>query len=350
MCTGIRIKATDDSVISARTVDFGVELESDVIIVPRNYKLTGRTPDKNSQGLSWETKYAFVGGNAKKELLTIDGLNEQGLAVGMFYFRRYAKYQEVSEKDYPQTIAPDQFGIWALSQFATVAEVKKALSTLKVGNVIFEKFGFVVPLHYVIYDSAGNCIVVEYVKGQLMVHENPLGTITNAPPFDWHTINLGNYTHLSRLDVASIKLDNFQLEEFEPTNDLLGLPGDFTPPSRFIRAVVFNQNLQRLHPAETGEKAVLQAFHILNNFDIPRGSVLHASDPETPKLNDYTYTPWTSACDLKSKRFYFHTYDSRRIRMVDLMNCDLDAKDIAKIQMSESEHIYDVTKDAKLGV
>lgn len=284
----------------------------------------------------------------KRYVSTHRWVNEKGLAVGTFYFPGYADFQEVSEKDYPQTIAPDQFGIWALSQFATVSEVKAALPTVKVGKVIFEEFGFLPPFHYVIHDSEGNCVVVEYVKGKLTLHDNPLGLIGNSPTFDWHMTNLRNYVNLSPLNVPPVELSEMKLEQFGEGSGLLGLPGDFTPPSRFVRAAVFSKTTQAVLPAETGEQAVLQAFHILNNFDIPRGSVRPAPNSETP--DHYDYTVWTSACDLQSKRFYFHTYESRLIRMVDLMKCNLDAKKIVRIKMSDSEHIQDVTHKAKPGL
>ena len=347
MCTGIRINAKDGSIIYARTMEFGVDIESDVIVVPRKYKLTGKTPDKTQMGLSWETKYACVGPNAKKTLVLADGLNEKGLAVAAFYFPGYSELQEVSEEDCKHTIAAEEFRIWALSQFATVSEVKAELPNVKVGKVEFEAFEnekFVLPLHYVIYDSAGNSIVVQYVKCQVNVRENTLGLMGNYPTFDWHMTNLRNYVNLSPLNVPPVELSEIKLEQLGEGSGLLGLPGDFTPPSRFVRSAVFSKTTQAALPAKTGEEAVLQAFHILNNFDIPKGSVRPYRNSTNPA--HYDYTEWTSACDLQSKRFYSHTYESRIIRMMYLMNCDLDAQNIVRIEISESEQIHDLTNQA----
>ena len=114
---------------------------------------------------------------------------------------------------------------------------------------------------------------------------------------------------------------------------MLGMPGDFTPPSRFVRAVAFSQSV--LQP-KTGDDAVLTAFHILNNFDIPKGSAREAEKDEHGNiLADYTI--WTAASDLKAKRFYFRTYEDSRIRMVDLMKMNLDAKDIVTFSMHGEE-------------
>ncbi|HEY2526132.1 MAG TPA: linear amide C-N hydrolase [Candidatus Binataceae bacterium] len=116
---------------------------------------------------------------------------------------------------------------------------------------------------------------------------------------------------------------------------MLGLPGDFTPPSRFVRAVAYSTWVL---PSQTGEEAILQAFHILNNFDIPRGSTRgEAKDARGNIVADYTL--WTSAIDLKAKRFYFRTYDDSQIRSVDLMKMPIYAKGITHISMKGAEAI-----------
>ena len=120
---------------------------------------------------------------------------------------------------------------------------------------------------------------------------------------------------------------------------MLGLPGDFTPPSRFVRAVAFSQSVFQ---SKTGDDAVLEAFHVLNQFDIPKGAAReHEKDEHGNILADYTL--WTSASDLKAKRFYFRTYENSQIRMVDLMKMNLDAKDIVTISMKGEEVIKSLT-------
>lgn len=120
---------------------------------------------------------------------------------------------------------------------------------------------------------------------------------------------------------------------------MLGLPGDFTPPSRFVRAAAFSQSVL---PSKNGRDAVIQAFHILNNFDIPKGAARdHEKDEHGNILADYTL--WTSASDLKAKQYYFRTYANSRIRMVDLKKMDFDAKEIKKILMKGEEVIKELT-------
>jgi choloylglycine hydrolase len=121
---------------------------------------------------------------------------------------------------------------------------------------------------------------------------------------------------------------------------MLGLPGDFTPPSRFVRAVAFS--LSAL-PVATAREGVLQAFHILNQFDIPKGSARDTANGQTW----CDYTMWTSASDLKNHRYYFHTFDSRRIRMVDLNQMDLNAKEMKTFPMNEKEVFEDLSGKAQ---
>ena len=130
-----------------------------------------------------------------------------------------------------------------------------------------QAMGLLAPVHAVVHDASGKSIVIEYVDGKLNVYDNPLGVITNSPGFDWHMTNLRNYVNFSFNNHPPIQLGSVKLEPFGQGSGMLGMPGDFTPPSRFVRAVAFSQSV--LQP-KTGDDAVLTAFHILNNFDIPK--------------------------------------------------------------------------------
>ena len=268
-----------------------------------------------------------------------DGLNEKGLAIGLFYFPITAGYMPYSVGDAGKTIAPWEMGSWILDNFATVEEVKANASKIVVAEVVFKDWGFVPPVHFVVHDASGKSIVIEYVGGKLNVHENPLGVMTNSPTFDWHMTNLRNYVNFSLTNVPPVQLGPIKLVPFGQGSGMLGLPGDFTPPSRFVRAAAFSQSLL---PSKTGIAAVLQAFHVLNNFDIPKGALReHEKDDHGNILTDYTV--WTSANDLKAKQFYFRTYQNSQIRMVDLTKMNPNAKDITKVSMQGDEVIKSLT-------
>jgi choloylglycine hydrolase len=333
-CTGIRLTAADGTVVHARTLEFGIDLQSDVIMIPRGYSRTGTTPD-GKEGLKWKAKYASVGANGVGLPFIFDGLNEQGLAVGLFYFPTSAGYMPYAAADAARTVAHWELGSWMLENFANVAEIKAGIAKIVVPAVVFKQWGFAPEVHFVAHDASGKSIVVEYVGGKLNVHDNLLGVVTNSPTFDWHMTNLRNYVNFSLTNVPPVKLGAVTLQPFGQGTGMLGLPGDFTPPSRFVRAVAFSHSLL---PSKTGGDAVLQAFHVLNNFDIPKGA---ARDQEKDKNGNITadYTLWTSANDLKAKRFYFRTHENSQIRMVDLMKMKVDAKDIVTLSMKGPEVI-----------
>ena len=200
--------------------------------------------------------------------------------------------------------------------------------------------GFAPPCHFIVHDADGQCVVLEYIDGELKVHDDPLGVVTNSPTFDWHVTNLRNYVNLSVTNVPPVELAGIKLSGFGQGSGMLGLPGDFTPPSRFVRAVAFSQSAL---PVETAREGVLQAFHILNQFDIPKGAARGTEHGK--EVADYTL--WTAASDLKNLRYYFRTFANSRIRMVDLRKMDLDAKQIKTISMGGDEVIEDLSGEAK---
>jgi len=219
-----------------------------------------------------------------------------------------------------------------------VEEVKANVGQVVVPSVVFKQWGFAPEVHYIVSDSSGKNIVIEFVGGKLNVYDAPLGVITNSPTFDWQMTNLRNYVNFSMTNAVPVKLGAVTLKPFGQGSGMLGIPGDFTPPSRFVRAVAYSQSVFR---SKTGDDAVLEAFHILNNFDIPKGAAReHEKDEHGNTLADYTI--WTAASDLKAKRFYFRTYENSEIRVVDLTKMNLDAKNIVTISMKGDEVIKSV--------
>src|SRR5262245_55150190 len=283
-CTGIRLTAADGTVVHARTLEFAIDLESMVLVVPRGYARTGTTPD-GKEGLKWKAKYACVGANGAGLPILFDGVNEQGLAAGLFYFPGTAGYMPYVAADAEKTIAQWEVGSWILENFATVDEVKANIGKIVVPSVVFKDWGFAPEAHFVVHDAAGKSIVLEYVGGKLNIHDNPLGVMTNSPTFDWHMTNLRNYVNFSMTNRPPVELRGVTLQPFGQGTGMLGLPGDFTPPSRFVRAVAFSQSVL---PSKAGGEAVLQAFHILNGFDIPKGSARDGQKEEHGKVvGDY---------------------------------------------------------------
>jgi choloylglycine hydrolase len=332
-CTGISLKAQDGAAIRGRTLEFGYPLQSNVIVVPAGKEFSAALPD-GSKGFSYKTRYGIVGANAFDHTMIIDGLNDQGLSIGLFYFPGYAQYADVTKENAAHALAPQDFGMWVLGNFATVDEVKDALKDTVMVPTPFPGLGsakgMVADVHFFIQDKSGNSIAVEPRDGVLKVTDAPLGVMTNAPTYDWHVTNLDNYLNLTVKDIGTEKLGDVTLNATGSGSGLLGLPGDFTPPSRFVRAAIFSQAAT---PNANAEDAVFSAFHILNQFDIPKGSVINGSVGQpTPEI-----TEWTSVNDLKNLRWYFRTFQDESIRMVDLKEAIKAANgEIRTIEMEKS--------------
>ena len=337
-CTGITIKPKDGSVVFARTLEFAMDLKSNVIVVPRGKEWVGTVPG-DKPGLRWKTKHGIVGTNAFDMPVTVDGLNEKGLHAGLFYFPGFAKYPRVGPEDSDKALAPWELGFFLLGTCSDVNEAVAAAKSVLVGDVVQKDMGFVPPVHYIVTDVAGKSVVLEYVDGELKIHANPLGVMTNSPTFDWHMTNLSNYVNMSVSNVPKIDVRGTEIKGLGQGSGMLGIPGDFTPPSRFVRAVAFSQSALPVKEAKDG---VLQAFHILNQFDIPKGAARGMEHGR--EVADYTL--WTSAADLKNFRYYYRTFDNSRIRMVDLKAVDFDAKEIRTISMKGEEEIEDVSGKA----
>jgi choloylglycine hydrolase len=336
-CTGISLKAGDGAAIRGRTLEFGFPMQSKVLVVPAGKEFSGTLPD-GGKGLTFTSRYAFIGANALGLPAILDGINDQGLSVGLFYFPGYAKYADVTNENKSRAVAPQEFGVWALANFASVDEVREAVKNIVIVPTpapgLGSPQGAVAGAHFFLQDKSGKSLVVEPVDGTLKVHDAPLGVMTNAPTYDWHMTNLANYINLSPKDVEQQKLGGTALSAFGSGSGMLGLPGDFTPPSRFVRAAMFSQATTT---NATAEDAVFGAFHILNQFDIPKGSVMNSAVGEPiPEI-----TEWTSVADLKNLRWYFRTREDQSIRMVDLEEAVAAAKgEIAIIDMEGTRQPY----------
>ncbi|HEX4149550.1 MAG TPA: choloylglycine hydrolase family protein [Pirellulales bacterium] len=338
-CTGITIKPQDGSIIFARTLEFAADLHSNVIVVPRGQEFVGTAPG-DKPGLRWTNRYAIVGANAFDLPVTVDGLNEQGLSVGLFYFPGFAKYQAVTAADFGNTLAPWELGFFLLGTCANVEEAVAAAQSVRVAEVVQREMGFVPPVHFIVTDARGRSVVLEPTGGTLKVHANPLGVMSNSPSFDWHMTNLSNYLALTTAGAKPLDLAGKEIRALGQGSGMLGLPGDFTPPSRFVRAVAFSASAL---PVETAGQGVLQAFHLLNQFDIPRGAARGSEHGQ--EVSDYTL--WTSASDLRNLRYYFRTFDNSRIRMVDLKTAVAGAQRIKTISMQGDEQIEDLSHTAR---
>jgi choloylglycine hydrolase len=344
-CTGISLTAQDGAAIRGRTLEFGFPLQSNVLVVPAGKEFSGALPD-GGKGLTYRTRYDLVGANAVNEVMIVDGLNDQGLSIGLFYFPGYAQYADATKENAARALAPQDFGMWVLGNFATVDEVKKAVQDIAMVPTplpgLGSAKGMVADVHFFVQDKSGKSIAIEPIDGKLKVTDAPIGVMTNTPTYDWQMTNLDNYINLSAKDITSEKLGAVTLSATGSGSGLLGLPGDFTPPSRFVRAAIFSQAAM---PNADSDDAVFAAFHILNQFDIPKGSVINGSVGKPAA----EITEWTSVNDLQNLRWYFRTHQDQSIRVVDLKEAVKAAKgEIRTINMEAStQAVANVSNDVK---
>ena len=187
-CTGIRLIAKDGGVVAARTLEFGFDLHSEVLVVPAGTALTGTLPD-GGKGISYTTKYGFLGANAEGLTAIVDGINDQGLYVGLFYFPGYASYADATKENAARAMAPHEYANWLLGNFANVEEVKANFNKVALVPVVVEAIEQAAPVHFVVHDRSGKSVVIEPLDRTLKIYDNPLGVMTNSPDFDWHMTN-----------------------------------------------------------------------------------------------------------------------------------------------------------------
>ena len=341
-CTGIMLKTKDGKTVSGRTLEFGVEVSTSLVAVPKNYRFVGKTD--NGDGLKYKTKYSMTGIITFSDINIADGMNSAGLSCGAFYFPTFAEYTPLTKENQSKALSPLDFNNWVLAQFATVEEVRKAIENEEVVIVptVLEGWGTTAPpFHYVVYDKSGKSIVIEPIKGKLVVYDNPIGVMTNAPTFDWHMINLRNYTNLKTENANSMTINGVTFKQLGQGSGMMGIPGDFTPPSRFVRATAF---IVTALPAETTFDAIKDVFHILNNFDIPKGF-----SREVVKGKIYAdYTQLTCARDPQTLKYYYKTYNNQTVKEFDLASFDENSKKILIIDTEADKQVFiNVTNELK---
>jgi choloylglycine hydrolase len=341
-CTGITLKSNDGGFVVARTVEWALNdaQHNKILVVPRYKKFIGQTPE-GYNGKKWNGKYGFVTLTAYDQPYGPDGLNEEGLYVGVYYLPDYAEYAVYDSAKSENSMSVGDLMQWMLSSFKTVDEIVANLKNVIVVNVDNKEFGgAALPFHFKIVDPSGNSKIIEIVnKGEVKIYDPYIGVITNSPTYDWHLINQRNYLNLSTNPNSPMNFEGYNLKPLGGGSGLIGLPGDFTPPSRFVRAAAFTASCR---PLETSFDAVFESFRILDNFNIPLGAQVPKENLPTDIVSA---TQVTSASDLKNKVYYYHTMWNRQIRKIDLKAIDFATvkEQLIDDDKSKSNSVKDVT-------
>lgn len=305
MCTAISFLSHDH--YFGRNLDLEYGYREQVTIVPRNFPLPFRTQP------TLERHYAIIGMAhvAEGYPLYYDAINETGLGMAGLNFPGFAHYNRPCEGT--DNISSFEFIPWILGRCATLKEARDLLANINLADIPFSDQFPLAPLHWIIADSSG-AITVESTQEGLSVYENPVGILTNNPPFPYHMTNLAQYMALSPGVPENRFAPGVELYPFSRGMGAIGLPGDLSSPSRFVRAAFTKENSCC---GSTEEEQVRQFFHILGAVSMVRGSLRL----EGEKLE---LTRYTCCCNTRRGIYYYTTYENSRITAVDLHKEDLD--------------------------
>ena len=320
MCTAATYKTKDFNF--GRTLDYEFSYGEEIVVTPRNYIIDFRGTGR------MERHYALIGmahviGDYP---LYYDAINEMGLGMAGLNFVGNAHYNDPEEGK--NNVAQFEFIPWILMQCATVKEARKLLEKLNLVNTPFNEKLPLAELHWIISDREES-ITVESVKEGLKVYDNPVGVLTNNPPFEQQMFELNNYRHLSPKDPENLFSDRLTLNRYSRGMGAMGLPGDLSSQSRFIR-VAFTKMNSISGDSET--ESVSQFFHILGSVDQQRGCCNVGDDK-------YEITIYTSCCNADKGIYYYTTYENHQITGVDMHRENLDGNVLAKYPLILGEQI-----------
>ncbi len=320
MCTAISMNTKHH--YFGRNLDLDRSYGEEVCVMPRNFSLNFRKMGEINE------HYAMIGMATVAEGVPLfyEACNEHGLSMAGLNFPGNAFYHTI-QKD-KDNITPFEFIPWILGQCKTLGEAKKLLEKINLVDISFSEKLPLSPLHWVIDDSKG-CVAVESLKDGLHIHDNPVNVLTNNPPFEYQLANLDRYTSLRNDNLNVDKGDNLTYNAYCQGLGAVGLPGDVSSMSRFVRAVF---TLKNSVCNDDELSSVGQFFHILSSVEMVRG--ICVTDEETLDITGY------SACINANRGLYYYTtYDNRRIICVDMHNTDLTSEKISTFPLITKQDI-----------
>lgn len=305
MCTAVSYLAGDH--YFGRNLDLEYSFHECVAVTPRNYPFKFRTM------ATMATHYAIIGMATVEDgfPLYYEATNEKGLSIAGLNFPGLAVYPPIQEgKD---NIAPFELLPWILGQAENVAQAMTLLDRINIANIRFSDKYPLSPLHW-IFSDAEKSITVESTSEGLKIYKNPIGILTNNPPFPWHMYNLSNYMHLSSQQAKNNFAPDAEIRPYSNGMGSIGLPGDFSSASRFVRASFVKLNA--IFEGDEGQK-VSQFLHILSSVAMPKGSVRMPDG-----RNEITL--YSCCCNTTRGIYYYTSYDNSTVRAVDMHREDLN--------------------------
>ena len=321
MCTAATYKTKD--FYFGRTLDYEFSYGEQIAVTPRNYPFHFRHMGDVAN------HYAIIGMAhvAADYPLYYDAINEKGVGMAGLNFVGNAHYKRpVEGKD---NITQFELIPWILGKCATVKEARRLLDGMNLIDTPFLENLPVAQLHWIIADKE-ECITLEAVEEGLKIYENPVGVLTNNPPFQYQMFNLNNYMHLAVGNRENTFAKDLDLNQYSRGMGGLGLPGDLSSQSRFVRVAFVKMNSLS---GDSEAESVSQFFHILGSVDQQRGCCKLGEDK-------YEITLYTSCCNADKGIYYYNTYDNHQISAVDMHKTDLDGEKLSTYALVKGEQIY----------
>jgi len=304
MCTAICYRS--NASYFGRNLDLHRGYGEGVVIAPRNYEIKMRCEKPI------KSHYAMIGMACVVNdfPLYYEATNEKGLSMAGLNFPENAVYYPFAEGRY--NVAPFELIPWILARCSCINEVKVLLGKINLINIDFSEQLPLSPLHWMISDKK-HSIVIEALRDGLKIHDDPFEVLTNNPPFEYHYTNVSNYMGLSTSHATSQFNERIPTKNYSLGMAALGLPGDYSSASRFIRALFVKENSVSEHNERSN---VNQFFHILNSVAMPKGCVQAAEG--------FEYTRYSSCCNVDAGIYYYTTYDNFEITPINMHNADLN--------------------------
>lgn len=320
MCTAVTYKTKD--FYFGRTLDYDFSYKEEVTVTPRKYPFNFRN------GETINNHYALIGMAYVTENypLYYDAINEKGLGMAALNFVGNAHYNKMEQNK--DNVTPFEFIPWILCKCASVKEAKDLLANINIINIPFSKDLPLAHLHWIIADR-NEAITVESVKEGLRIYDNPVGVLTNNPPFDEQIFQLNNYMHLSPKEPENHFSEKISLNSYSRGMGALGLPGDLSSQSRFVRASFIKLNSVS---GESEKESIGQFFHIMESVDQQRGCC---------NLGDekYEITIYTCCCNADKGIYYYTSYNNHQITAVNMFNEQLDNTELIRFPLISGEQI-----------
>lgn len=313
MCTNFKVKqAADGTVVVGRTMEFPAGMPWVIGVLPIGYDGTSATPG----GRTWTATYGAIGMGVGKAEWLADGMNTAGLSIHALFMAGHCDYAKPTGTS--ADIAQLDLGAYLLGTCATLADVRKSLEGANIIG-LDPNVGMVLPMHLLVHDKTGS-LAIELRPEGLSVVDNPTSVGTNPPFLDWHLTNLNTYAGIAAGNPKPMTVNGVTITPHGQGAGLRGLPGDYTPPSRFIRAFT---HVALGDQPQTARDAELAALHILNNFDIPCGLV---REPGSNGTVVDEITEWSTMSNLTQARYAYRTYEDPTVYVVDLTSTDFTTK------------------------